>query len=100
MEKEVAALMSSGAQTRAASPGANGRCALVEEFPNTKSVFDPPSAKVDDGFSEHWAVEGPLSQLEGENKIVLDEAIVAKQTPKKHRHTSTNWSGPCAQAAS
>ena len=74
----------SGARAAAASRGTGNRFVLVEEFPNVKSVSDPPFTNVDDAPSEHSVVEGRLAQLEWENKILLDQAVVTKQTMLKH----------------
>ena len=65
-------------------PETGNRFALVEEFRNVKSVSDPPSPNVADAPSEHSRVEGCLAQLECENKILLDQAVVTKQTMLKH----------------
>ena len=84
MDEEAAAATSSGAQATAPSPGTGNWFALVEEFPNVNSVPDPPSPNVADALSEHSVVEGRLAQLEWENKILLDQAVVTKQTMLKH----------------
>ena len=84
MEEEGAAARSSGARAPAPSPGTGNRFALVEKFPNVKSVSDPLSPNVEDAASEHSGVEGRLAQLEWENKILLSQAVVTKQTMLKH----------------
>ena len=88
MDEEAAAVTSSGPRATAPSPGKGNRFALVEEVPNVKSVSDPPSLNVEDAPSEHSGLEGRLAQLEWENKIPLDQAVVTKQTMLKHaEHT-------------
>ena len=84
MDEEAAGAMISDARATAPSRGADNRFALVEEFPNTKSVSDPSSPNVEDAPSERSGVEGRLAQLEWENKVLLDQMVVAKQTMLKH----------------
>ena len=83
-DEDTGAATSSGAQATAPSPGTGNWFALVEEFPNVKSVSDPPSPNMEDAPSEHSGVEGRLTHLEWEDKILLDQAIVTKQTMLKH----------------
>ena len=80
MDEEAAAVTSCCARATAPSPGAGNWFAMVEEFPNVKSVWDPPSRNAEDAPSEHSGVGGRPAQLERENKILLDPAVVAKQT--------------------
>ena len=77
---KTGAKRSSSAWLPAHSPGRHRRFALVEEFGNNKSVSDSPSPNVEDKPREHLGVEGRLPQLELEHKILLDQAVVAKQT--------------------
>ena len=84
MDGKAAAVMSSGA--RATAPHSRNRppVLLVEEFRNVKSVSDPLSPNVDDALSEQSGVEGCLAQLERDNKILTDQAVVTKQTMLSH----------------
>ena len=84
MDEEAAVVTSSRALATAPRPGAGNQFALVEEFPNVKSVSDLPSLNVEDAPSERSGVEGRLAQPELENRILLDQAVMAKQTMMKH----------------
>ena len=84
MDEEAATMTSSDAQVRTPSSGADRRLALVHEFPNVKTVSDPRSPNVEDAPSERVGVEERLGELEWENKILPDQAVLAKQTLKKH----------------
>ena len=84
MYEEAAAVVNSGAWATAPSPGTGNLFALVEEFLNIRSVSDPPSRNAEDAPSEHSGVEGRLAQLDWEDKILLDKAVVTKQTMLKH----------------
>ena len=84
MDEEAAAMMSSGPRPPVPSPGAGGRLTLVEELPSVKIVSEPPSPNLEDAPSERVGVERRLPQLEWETKILWFQAIVAKQTLKKH----------------
>ena len=84
MDKEAAAVTTSGARATVPSPVTGNRFALVEEFTNVKSVSDPPSPNVEDAPSEHSGVGWRLAQMGLENKILLDQAVVTKQTMLKH----------------
>ena len=83
-DEETAAVTSSGARATVLSPGTGSGFVLVEEFRNVKSVLDAPSPNLEDDPSEHSGVEGRLAQLECSNKILLDQAVVTKQTMLKH----------------
>ena len=83
MDEEAPAVTTSGAPATAPSPGTDNWFELVEEFPNVKSVSDPPSPNVEDAPSEHSGVEGRLAQLEWGNKILLNQAVATKQTMLK-----------------
>ena len=84
MDEGAAAVMNSGARAKSPCPGAGNRFALEEEFQNVKNVSEPPSPNVDDAPNEHPVVKGRLAQLEWEDRILLDQAIVTKQTILKH----------------
>ena len=84
MDEEEAATRSSGARATAPRPRTGKRFEVVEEFLNVNSVSDPLSPNVEDAASEHSGVEGCLAQLEWENKILLDQAVVTRETMLKH----------------
>ena len=60
----------------------------MEEVLNVKSVSEPCnnplSPNMEDAPSEQSCVEGRLAQLDWENKIVLDQAVVTKQRILNH----------------
>ena len=69
MDEEAAVVTSSGARDRAPSPGTGQRFALVRRSRTSRACR---------------TVEGRVTQLERENKILLDQAVVTKQTMLKH----------------
>ena len=77
-------MTNSGARNTAPCAGTGNWFALLDEFPNVKSMLHAPSPNVEDAASEHSGVEGPLAQLEWEYEILLDQAVVMKQTLLRH----------------
>ena len=84
MDKEPSAVTSLGARATGPSLGASNRFALVGKFPDGKSVSDPLFPNVKDAPSEYSGVAERLAQLEWKNQILLDQAVMVKQTMLKH----------------
>ena len=84
MEGGAADRKCSGAPVRACSPGSQHRFALVEESPNTERVSDSLSPNMEGAPSKRLAVAGWLTRPGWHNTILMDHAVVAKQTLKNH----------------
>ena len=56
----------------------------VGGVPDRQKCVRPPSPNVEDTSSEHSGVEGRRPQLESENKILLGQGVVTKQTILTH----------------